>query len=77
VVFQSNMTTFMSADVESIFVFQMMKGATDEQRKEWKMPCGQCFVWLPNSEKTVEGLYLLFHVYLSMFCLFLLYNILG
>ncbi|XP_078122487.1 unconventional myosin-XIX [Sander vitreus] len=34
--------------------YQMMKGATDEQRKEWKMPCGQHFVWLPNSEKTVE-----------------------
>ncbi|XP_056263817.1 unconventional myosin-XIX isoform X1 [Pseudoliparis swirei] len=34
--------------------YKMMKGATDEQRKEWKMPCGQCFVWLPNSEKTVE-----------------------
>uniref|UniRef100_A0A8C2Z1I8 Myosin XIX n=1 Tax=Cyclopterus lumpus TaxID=8103 RepID=A0A8C2Z1I8_CYCLU len=34
--------------------YQMMKMATDEQRKEWKMPPGQCFVWLPNSEKTVE-----------------------
>uniref|UniRef100_A0A8C9XRG6 Myosin XIX n=1 Tax=Sander lucioperca TaxID=283035 RepID=A0A8C9XRG6_SANLU len=34
--------------------YQMMKGATDEQRKEWKMPCGQHFVWLPNSEKTLE-----------------------
>ncbi|KAI4814595.1 hypothetical protein KUCAC02_003784 [Chaenocephalus aceratus] len=32
----------------------MLKGATDEQRKEWKMPCGKHFVWLPNSEKTVE-----------------------
>ncbi|XP_029304565.1 unconventional myosin-XIX isoform X2 [Cottoperca gobio] len=34
--------------------YQMMKGATDEQRREWKMPHGQRFVWLPNSEKTVE-----------------------
>ncbi|KAK9536182.1 hypothetical protein VZT92_005990 [Zoarces viviparus] len=34
--------------------YQMMKGSTEEQRKEWKMPRGQSFVWLPNSEKTVE-----------------------
>uniref|UniRef100_A0A665TJH5 Myosin motor domain-containing protein n=1 Tax=Echeneis naucrates TaxID=173247 RepID=A0A665TJH5_ECHNA len=34
--------------------YQMIKGATDEQRKDWKMPCGQHFVWLPNAEKTVE-----------------------
>ncbi|XP_070773245.1 unconventional myosin-XIX [Enoplosus armatus] len=34
--------------------YQMMKGATDEQRKEWKMPHGQQFLWLPNSEKTVD-----------------------
>ncbi|XP_031713228.1 unconventional myosin-XIX isoform X2 [Anarrhichthys ocellatus] len=34
--------------------YQMMKGSTEEQRKEWKMPHGQRFVWLPNSEKTVE-----------------------
>ncbi|XP_056253122.1 unconventional myosin-XIX isoform X2 [Seriola aureovittata] len=34
--------------------YQMMKGATDEQRKEWEMPRGQRFVWLPNAEKTVE-----------------------
>ncbi|XP_042286341.1 unconventional myosin-XIX [Thunnus maccoyii] len=34
--------------------YQMMKGATDEQRKEWMMPHGQLFVWLPNAEKTVE-----------------------
>uniref|UniRef100_A0A8C2X5V8 Myosin XIX n=1 Tax=Cyclopterus lumpus TaxID=8103 RepID=A0A8C2X5V8_CYCLU len=42
-----------STNADSMFVFQMMKMATDEQRKEWKMPPGQCFVWLPNSEKTV------------------------
>ncbi|KAM9728570.1 unconventional myosin-XIX isoform 1-T1 [Menidia menidia] len=34
--------------------YQMMKGATDEQRKEWKMSHDQSFVWLPNSEKQVE-----------------------
>ncbi|XP_058482974.1 unconventional myosin-XIX [Solea solea] len=34
--------------------YQMMKGATDEQRKEWKMPLGQHFVWLPKAEKTIE-----------------------
>lgn len=34
--------------------YQMMKGATDEQRKEWKMPQDQCFAWLPNLEKTIE-----------------------
>ncbi|XP_059208280.1 unconventional myosin-XIX [Centropristis striata] len=34
--------------------YQMMKGATDEQRKEWKMQRDQRFVWLPNLEKTVE-----------------------
>ncbi|XP_056140554.1 unconventional myosin-XIX [Lampris incognitus] len=34
--------------------YQMMKGATEEQRKEWKMPRGQSFAWLPNAEKTVE-----------------------
>ncbi|KAM9348742.1 unconventional myosin-XIX [Symphorus nematophorus] len=34
--------------------YQMMKGATDLQRKEWKMPRGQHFAWLPNSQKTIE-----------------------
>uniref|UniRef100_A0A667ZT66 Myosin XIX n=1 Tax=Myripristis murdjan TaxID=586833 RepID=A0A667ZT66_9TELE len=34
--------------------YQMMKGATDEQRKEWRMPKDQQFVWLPNAEKTLE-----------------------
>ncbi|KAM4547506.1 unconventional myosin-XIX-like [Fundulus diaphanus] len=29
--------------------YQMMNGATDEQRKDWKMPQSQCFVWLPNT----------------------------
>lgn len=33
----------------------MMKGATDEQRKEWKMSRGQRFSWLQNLERTVEG----------------------
>ncbi|XP_029028743.1 unconventional myosin-XIX isoform X2 [Betta splendens] len=34
--------------------YQMMKGATDEQRKEWKMPHGQHYAWLPNTEKIIE-----------------------
>uniref|UniRef100_A0A7N6ADM4 Myosin motor domain-containing protein n=1 Tax=Anabas testudineus TaxID=64144 RepID=A0A7N6ADM4_ANATE len=34
--------------------YQMMKGATEEQRKEWKMPHEQHFMWLPNAEKTIE-----------------------
>ncbi|XP_034539617.1 unconventional myosin-XIX [Notolabrus celidotus] len=34
--------------------YQMMKGATAEQRREWKMHHGQRFAWLPNAEKTVE-----------------------
>ncbi|XP_053187445.1 unconventional myosin-XIX isoform X1 [Scomber japonicus] len=34
--------------------YQMMKGATDEQKKEWMMPHGQHFAWLPNVDKTVE-----------------------
>lgn len=36
-------------------MFQMMNGATDLQRKEWKMMHGQRFAWLPESEKTLEG----------------------
>ncbi|XP_047463198.1 unconventional myosin-XIX [Mugil cephalus] len=34
--------------------YQMMKGARDEQRKEWMMYQDQCYVWLPNSEKNIE-----------------------
>ncbi|XP_077449326.1 unconventional myosin-XIX [Stigmatopora argus] len=34
--------------------YQMMKAASDEQRKEWKMPHGHHFAWLPNVEKTLE-----------------------
>uniref|UniRef100_A0A3Q2U8U9 Myosin XIX n=1 Tax=Fundulus heteroclitus TaxID=8078 RepID=A0A3Q2U8U9_FUNHE len=34
--------------------YQMMNGATDEQRNDWKMPRSQCFTWLPNSEKQIE-----------------------
>ncbi|XP_024117452.1 unconventional myosin-XIX [Oryzias melastigma] len=34
--------------------YQMMRGATDEQRREWKMPLNQSFDWLPNSEKQIE-----------------------
>ncbi|KAK0136465.1 Unconventional myosin-XIX [Merluccius polli] len=32
----------------------MMKGASGEQRKEWKMSHGQSFNWLPKTEKTLE-----------------------
>ncbi|KAM9847121.1 unconventional myosin-XIX isoform 2-T2 [Aulostomus maculatus] len=34
--------------------YQMLKGASSEQRKEWRMPQGQHFDWLPNAKKTVE-----------------------
>ncbi|KAK2816296.1 hypothetical protein Q7C36_022567 [Tachysurus vachellii] len=34
--------------------YQMMKGATEEQRQEWEMPHEQKFTWLPNAEKTLE-----------------------
>ncbi|XP_046695571.1 unconventional myosin-XIX isoform X2 [Silurus meridionalis] len=34
--------------------YQMVKGATAEQRQEWQMPCNQKFAWLPNAEKTLE-----------------------
>ncbi|KAM6970450.1 unconventional myosin-XIX [Aplochiton taeniatus] len=34
--------------------YQMMKGATEKQRKEWRMPLDQSFAWLPNAEKTLE-----------------------
>lgn len=36
-------------------MFQMLNGATDLQRKEWKMTQGQGFAWLPESGKTLEG----------------------
>lgn len=35
----------------------MMKGATEEQRKEWNMLHNQKFSWLPNAEKTLDGIY--------------------
>uniref|UniRef100_H3CT18 Myosin XIX n=1 Tax=Tetraodon nigroviridis TaxID=99883 RepID=H3CT18_TETNG len=34
--------------------YQMMNGATDWQRKEWRMPHGQRFAWLPKSDPTIE-----------------------
>ncbi|XP_061658714.1 unconventional myosin-XIX isoform X2 [Syngnathoides biaculeatus] len=34
--------------------YQMIKAATKEQRKEWNMPQGHTFVWLPNVENTIE-----------------------
>ncbi|CAL8276800.1 unnamed protein product [Arctogadus glacialis] len=34
--------------------YQMMKGASSEQKKEWKMAHGQSFNWLPEAQKTLE-----------------------
>lgn len=34
--------------------YQMMKGATTDQRRDWKMPKNALLVWLPNAEKTLE-----------------------
>ncbi|KAM6906949.1 unconventional myosin-XIX [Xenentodon cancila] len=34
--------------------YQMIKGATDEQKKDWMMSHDQRFVWLPNSDKQLE-----------------------
>ncbi|XP_051903351.1 unconventional myosin-XIX [Hippocampus zosterae] len=46
---------FQPANERNFHIFyQMMKGATNEQRKEWNMSRGHHFVWLPNVEKTIE-----------------------
>nr|XP_023688736.1 unconventional myosin-XIX isoform X2 [Paramormyrops kingsleyae] len=43
------------ADERNFHIFyQMMKGATEEQRKEWKIPRDQHFTWLPNADRTLE-----------------------
>ncbi|KAK7925680.1 hypothetical protein WMY93_007990 [Mugilogobius chulae] len=34
--------------------YQMMKGSSTEQKKEWNVFDGQSFVWLPNANKTLE-----------------------
>ncbi|XP_006641060.2 unconventional myosin-XIX [Lepisosteus oculatus] len=34
--------------------YQMMKGATQEERQEWKMPAAGQFLWLPNADRTLE-----------------------
>ena len=36
-------------------VWQMMKGASREQKEEWQMAHGQRFNWLPTAQKTLEG----------------------
>nr|XP_057942907.1 unconventional myosin-XIX isoform X2 [Doryrhamphus excisus] len=34
--------------------YQMIKEASEAQRKEWHVPPGHRFVWLPNAEKSIE-----------------------
>ncbi|XP_042298183.1 unconventional myosin-XIX isoform X2 [Sceloporus undulatus] len=34
--------------------YQIAKGATEEERREWSLPRGANFFWLPNSEKALE-----------------------
>uniref|UniRef100_A0A6Q2ZD15 Myosin motor domain-containing protein n=1 Tax=Esox lucius TaxID=8010 RepID=A0A6Q2ZD15_ESOLU len=34
--------------------YQMTKGASVDQRKDWKIPYDQSFAWLPNAEKALE-----------------------
>ncbi|KAJ8342904.1 hypothetical protein SKAU_G00328320 [Synaphobranchus kaupii] len=46
---------FQAANERNFHIFyQMMKGGTLEQRRDWRMPCDQWFTWLPIADKTVE-----------------------
>ncbi|KAG7483744.1 hypothetical protein MATL_G00041590 [Megalops atlanticus] len=46
---------YQAASERNFHIFyQMMKGATEKQRREWMMPRDQRFSWLPNAEKTLE-----------------------
>ncbi|KAL2095062.1 hypothetical protein ACEWY4_009781 [Coilia grayii] len=46
---------FQAANERNFHIFyQMMKGAMEQQRQEWKMPRAQKFNWLPNAEKILE-----------------------
>uniref|UniRef100_A0A669DUH0 Myosin XIX n=1 Tax=Oreochromis niloticus TaxID=8128 RepID=A0A669DUH0_ORENI len=42
------------ANERNFHIFYQASEQTYEQRKEWKMSHDQSFVWLPNSEKTIE-----------------------
>lgn len=48
-------TAMCNPEAEALVVFQMMNGATDSQRKEWRMIGGQRFAWLPKSDRTSQG----------------------
>ncbi|XP_061105846.1 unconventional myosin-XIX isoform X2 [Conger conger] len=46
---------FQAANERNFHIFyQMMKGATEEQRHKWRMSRDQGFTWLPNADKTLE-----------------------
>ncbi|XP_039612760.1 unconventional myosin-XIX [Polypterus senegalus] len=34
--------------------YQITKGATEDERLKWNLPCNSLFTWLPNTERTLE-----------------------